>query len=301
MMMPTDSASFPGSPTTARLWFHNNVAYNVDGWTRSVSGSAGSPSKGWILRGGYGSEDLIAERNTIFDNRGADDAFVSMVQNRAEGMTLRDNIFFVQNSTRLGIHIENVNNCSGTGTTALNCLFPVNFIWDNNVLIPGWTNSQTATTAITASNVTTAYSGLTNTFIRTEATVPDRIAALKWFDTVNKDFRLRHDSPYVLIGRGGKPIGADLDALDDKQGVVKNSRVLNIGTTTATVAFNSVDICTVGVYTTDPTTLVIPRVTPTVVGGRLQSASLTGLSSGTVYNARIDCPTYQPVVSFRTR
>jgi hypothetical protein len=317
--LPIDSYE-PQSKPCQRVRVQDNLFSLHNGWTYFAP-DATSVRYGWIWHGGYGSEDFIANRNTILDNRGTATEFLHWVGYFAEGVSVTNNILFTSDA-RNGIQPEwnatiGAASCSGLNAkAAADCMFvqPVGtpkYTMKGNILVPSWTNSQVPSGATDPGTICTAFGG---TFSSTcsggvmpnlilGADVPTRIANVHW-NNEPVDMRLHNNSPGISgatpkLSTDGLDVGADMDAIAVAQGAVSNVRVRAIATTTATVSFLAPDTfgCTVDVTSNNFGTWT--RFT-NAGGGRVQDVNISGLTTGTAYRAVVNCAAQQPTVSFTT-
>jgi hypothetical protein len=179
------------------------------------------------------------------------------------------------------------------------------YVFRSNLLVPYYSNSQAQTGLVDATTTATNYSGL-GVYVQTGASVAARLSGVGF---AADEKRLRWDSPYVSGGasRGVQvngsvrmELGVDGGRMEEVRGAVRNVRVTGLSGTGATLRFTAPD--TVGCpvdYSTSSTLATFNRVT-NGGGSRWQSVTLSGLSGGTEYYARINCAREQPVLRFRT-
>lgn len=302
----------------ARLYVHDNLIESANGWTQYEAQSRSSASA-FPFYIGYAVEDVVIDHNTVFDNRGPAPQFWHHINQPVSGVSVTNNILWMNNdSGAYGLSNEFPGgsadpNCTATAKAGMDCAWlsgrTVEYTFRNNLLVPYYSNSSAQTGLVDSGTTSSNYSGLTSIYVQTGANVAARLAAVKFSDSVNSNFRLRYDSPYVSGGasRGVQynnsirlELGADLDAVEAAQGRVKNVRVLSITSSGATVYFTAPDAvgCSVD-YSTSSAFTTFTRVSNSG-GSRVQSVALTGLSSGTNYHVRVNCAREQPVVTFTT-
>ena len=232
-------------------------------------------------------------------------------------------------------------NCSNVpaqntqGTSLLSYLPQSNF--SNNGFVGTWSTDTPGSTVDMTSGQITAAQALypaSNYFV-TGSTLSTRTTSTGWY---SPDAYGRYVGNYLLIpqttypwcsgcthrGADGRQTGADINALWAAQGQVQNVHVSAIGTTTASVTWQAppeltgnyavADVAS-GICTIDYGTANFPsgsgswtriaagsiNVVNAGFGTTIQTASLTGLTTGTAYYARVNCGAQQPVLTFSTR
>lgn len=129
-------------------------------------------------------------------------------------------------------------------------------------------------------------------------------APFPFFNTAQGNYRIQPTSIYVSGGSSpatdNTTVGVDPDVMEAAQGNVSNVRVFNIGTTTATVGFFAPNAAGCPVDWSSNNFSTYTRVS-NAGGDRVQSVPLTGLTSGTIYQYRVDCTVMQPTGVFSTR
>ncbi len=292
--------------------FHDNLISNLDGrrWKRNAGDVQSANPFTWA----DAMEGVIIRHNTIHNSRGSYPVVVLFNGgDPGSDFRFRDNLLTSVNrdSSRGGIN-----------STA--------FVGDSLQTIQHYTTpnggvldmgGNVVTAGVLASNLDSNYdltsggSYYSQTLCDTDwstvggacigatgESANTRLARIKYFD----GFRLRNDSEAVGGASDGRDAGADIDKLEAAQGLVRNSRVINIGTTTATIAYTRPGdaACTVEVSTS----ATWGTGTRTVDAGAIldQTAyvpvivDLTGLTGGTLYYYRVLCPVEQPTGTFTT-
>jgi hypothetical protein len=298
-------------PTLSRRFtIRNNLIYNINGWTYAVH-RAGAP--GYCFELSFAGEDEILDHNTCYSVAGQQAEWLLAVDNFVEGLQITNNVFFFHEDQGYhGIGTDwgqgGTPNCASlAGKKMLDCFAPA-YVWSNNLLIPGFANSQTMKGNSSASEITRAYSGLPNTFVRTESNVAGRIAAAGWSSPASANFRFSAGSPYIAggasAGNDGKELGANIDQLEDAQGRIKNVNASSITSANASITFHSPDSgtpCYVGYGTNpDPVTWI---VTPSETSpSQERTIAISSLSGATAYSYQVWCSGAAPTATatFRT-
>jgi Domain of unknown function (DUF4082) len=308
------------SQPSQRFRFRNNLAWDVNGntWCAHGFGFCGS-NGGWgvVFWFGDDDEDWTVDHNTIVGNQGQEPDFLWTTEGLDEGFKFTNNIFYIGGTGLLG-GIDTGNTCGMGGTdsqcygagkscrnlsglNAWNCGL-LNSVIDHNVLTG-------APSQATIQNLWPNGSGYSN-YVPSS---PSNLGALGWFSyngltSQANDYHLKSNfcSGCGQSGNDGTDVGANMDALLSAQGAVKLIGVPNssITATSATVVFdtyNLADACSVDYSSTDPTLVSSFTRASNPGGSVVNNIALTGLSAGTLYYYRINCPTNQPTGQFRTR
>lgn len=262
-----------------------------------------------------GGEDIVVENSTFLTNPGLQSYWTYMNGSNRHGTTFRNNIFTF-NGTTQGAFYEpafrggspaNVVNCNplGTNTAILNCYNTHLFTWQNNVLVPGYTDSLNSTGDINAAATFASYTTLvTSPFIPAGSTYAARFAAMKYTSLQNP--RLRNDSPYINTATDGAANGADLDQMDDDKGIVKNIRYKLATSTTFTALFHAPDAstaCTVGYGTGSDVTMWLRTAADTAASKEriVLVGTPTPLTGNSAYNWQVWCSGAAPSATQKTR
>jgi len=316
--LPIDSHQ-PQSKPCQRIRVQNNLFSLHNGWTYYAL-DATTSRLGWIWHGGYGSEDFIANHNTILDNRGTATEFLHWLTTPTEGVSVTNNILFTSDG-RNGIQPEwNATTgaylCSGNGITAANCMFAQppgtpKYTFAGNLLVPSWTNSSVPNGASDPGTICAAFGGTFSTVCSgglfpnmiLGVDVPTRIANVLW-NNQPSIMNLHSTSPgisgaAVKLSTDGFDVGADIDALNAAQGQVSNVRTRSTSTTGTIVSFLAPDTfgCTVDVSGNNFSTW---SRFANGGGARVQDVTITGLTTQTPYKAQINCAVQQPQIAFTT-
>ncbi|HMF77565.1 MAG TPA: hypothetical protein VK604_18045 [Bryobacteraceae bacterium] len=310
--------SAPCAPPAVRFWFHNNLAWDINGWKYAAynpnPATSGGPGIGWVLGGGgEATEDAVWDHNTFFNQLGAFPVWLDWDEYPSEGFTFTNNIFGVtgiptqRSHGTLSGNIP-VQNCANTSDKAfMDCAFtsgPGNpsYNFAGNVIMGLYTDaSATPNGQITAGTIGTLFGSLVNTnSVVSGANVPATIGSMKWFnnDITSQfpDFHLRHDSAYIA---GNNPrtktadAGVNMEVLNASQGLVTLIGVpgKTITTSAATIAYVAPDsgTCYVDYSSTDSDVIASFSRTVDSGGARTRNVALSSLSSGTTYFYRVEC------------
>lgn len=277
-----------GSPPLRRFYFHNNLIYNTGALNYDPYQSATFFCYGLPLWMTSHMEDFTVEHNTDWrPNAPQVGAEIMQTSNHMllEGMSFDSNLFLINGggSGRFGFATAdpmNPPNCSATvNKVMLDCILKAgattSYDWANNFLVGGYANSETSTGQVTPATLATEYAGMPSTTIVAGATRADRIAALKYNDHLEMDFRLSDPtSPLIGAGTGGSDAGVQFDDLLDTSGYVREVAAFGgAGLLTATYTAPDTNACYIKIgstYTTD-------------AGGAVsRSTPVTGLSPGVV-------------------
>lgn len=304
-----------GAPITLppiRYRFLNNLGINVNGpvyW--AGSGSTAPTGRGWLFTGLQGTQDLTIEHNTIVGNLGAIASLFRFSDTNVEGVKVQNNFFTgltsvdqgasqegsVQSNDCINLLGEAQMNCKFTGTnpaaitrnvfmstdgssqTTMNGWLPtlknVNFIpaTMNLATIPGWINY------IAGTNATSGSYGLTSTST--------------------------YRSGATSNGTDGADLGINQPQLLNATGHSRFASVTSVATTTAQVNFIAPDnmACPVDISTSPiPTTGITPtRFADGGAAAGPRQVTITGLTTATLYQGRIQCAVEQPTFQFKTQ
>ncbi len=191
---------------------------------------------------------------------------------------------------------------------------------NNNLWICGYSDSSPASQTPIAASTCSTYPSLypaSNSWITTGSTIAARVAQIPWYtpgsyaSPQTGDYHLvpssANNSGGAKRARDGLAVGADVDALEAAQGNVSNVHVSALGATTAAITWLAPDsyACTLDYGTANfaSGSGAWTRVASTATGpggARVQTASLTGLASGTTYYFRANCAAMQPAGTFQT-
>ncbi len=303
-----DPPNFSKSKVFQHAWIHNNILERIDGWT-FFDPAHRTYGIGYPFYIGFGIEDMIVEHNTLFDMRSPDPVIFHYIQSPMEGAKFDNNIFTMANdSGRYGMGSEgtdnNVPSCAAFSSRALmDCLqvrgtAQINYSFSKNLLVPLYTNSSTLTGNMDPAVTTTNFTGL-GSFVKADSAVLDRITNTGWFKAslggLVNNYRLKSTSAYISGGAnrstGGIDLGANINDVEQVQGLIYNVRPTAIGTTTATISFTAPDAsvpCYV-YYGTGTDVSLFPSSVTNSTASRLRSMNLTGLSSGIKFSYQVFC------------
>jgi len=310
-----------GSGTTVpksmqRLQFSNNLFLNVDGYTQNpLPSNSSNQGRGMLLTG---IESVTVTHNTWSGNRGFTSGCVANVINVFAGVNISNNICDWNSDGPNALSFStfgqsNVPNPSPPGltfgTSFLTSPTLNNVTWARNVVLCQWSSSNPATQVDITNSACSANAALYPAgtyFPNSGSTLASRIAAIHWYDPANGNFRLNYQSPYISGARAssdGMDIGVDMNALEAAQGKVTNVHAYGTTATSTTVAFTAPDAtgCTVD-YGTDnfPSGTGSWTRLSNAGGQRVQTVTLTGLTTGTTYTYRVNCAVVQPTGKFTT-
>lgn len=307
---PPDATRVP--PLGRRFTIRNNTCTNVNGYTWA-SPQGVINGRGFCFYLTFGGEDVIIDHNTCYSMGGFTSVWAVPVAKFVEGLSVTNNIFFFnEDQSAHGISVDWGQSGVGTptcqtltGKLALDCYATPTYTWSNNLVFGGFTSTPNQSGNSSASAIATAYTGLTNTFLRAEATVAGRIAAIGMWNpttpsTALSNFRWRTSSPYIAGGGSastdGSDLGANQDIAQDAQGLIKNVRALSISATGFTVDFHSPDTgtnCYIGYGTgTDPSAWTVTSANTQTVKER--SIAVTGTAGKTVFQFQVWCAGTEP-------
>jgi hypothetical protein len=290
-----DGGAIP-TPPPVRFRFSNNLAWDIGSSSYWVPQGGASAPTGWLFEGPEGGEDVIVDHNSIVGNTGRAPAIFWLFDSKVEGVRVTNNFFYLSSSNQ-GIAQDGdvqANTCQGLRGKALaDCQFTGGYVFDHNILM-----SPDADQAAVQS-----WWPSLNNYIPSDMALPNA----GWLSYANKDFHVvnRYCSGCSSPGSDRKDVGADIDALQAAQGKVTSVGVpeSSLTSTSAAVSFVAPDAagCAVDYSSSDPSVISNFTRVPDPGGVRPRNITLSGLSSGTVYNYRVDCAVEQPVGKFRTR
>ena len=301
-----------------RFLVKNNLFYNLNGWKYIATLPAHrTATSGYCFALSFGGEDVTIDHNSCYSVGGSFSVGLLFVAKMIEGFQFTNNeVYFHEDANFHGAVGDwgpsggaSTPNCAGVGTSLTNCVFNNVYNFSNNLLIPGFTNSQTMSGNSATAPVIAAWTN-PNTFIPADATVANRIASSTWISaTANPaawpaaNLRFATASPYIAGSHkttDGTDVGINQDVLEDALGWITNVRVLNITSTTATIAFHAPDSGTAcyvargtgaaGTWTPtafNPLTWTVSP--PQTSASRERSIELSGLSAKTEYFYQVWC------------
>jgi len=313
-----------------RVWIHNNVL-NLSGFTWSIgtspigvpmgtghqqSNQANSCTYGFILGWADNGEDWGFDHNTVYHHDGCQPYILWNYNSLSSGIQYTNNIIDVPGNTlgaspppvSLTTYLGNngpndTPNCntSLTGTQG-NALFACNnlFTWSNNLLVPGFADTQSSTD-YTSGQITTLQGLLPgNTLWASGATAAARLSSVGFWNPSNNLFRLTLQSTYKNKATDSTDLGIDQNSLDVAQGNVFNVHTSAETSTSFKVSWLAPDsfACGVDYATSDFSTgSVIPtRVSSTSASfnPRSQSATISGIAAHSNVWYRVNCAVQQP-------
>jgi hypothetical protein len=281
-----------------RLWFHNNLGWDIQEMYWSKIGGFNS-GNGWVLEA-LGYEDARVEHNTVFRNTGRAPSIAYLFDNRVEGVNITDNIFFLSNGDP-GIRQEggsfhsgpNVCGSRPPGKAFIDCQLP-GHVFANNLLLADRGRGD----------VQDLWPGNDNVV----PSNPSNLNAVGWMSLSSKpNFRLRPDAGVRAMtkgrGRDPKDLGADIDALEAAQGKVTLNEPSAITADGADINFVAPDAqgCPVDYSSKDGNLIDDFKRVPDSGKERTRTVHLSGLVSATAYNYRVNCMVEQPTGEFRTK
>jgi hypothetical protein len=235
----------PVSKPSPRTRIANNLML-LNGPLNVMQG-VGAP-RGWAVVGGYATENVLVDHNTVFDPRGSTPNFLYWFNNPASGVAITNNIFFYTGNVP-AVKGENVS--PGCGFSAdkelMDCAFTNGpghpaYKFSNNVIVPSWADSVTATGSVSASTVSNAFPNPLKNSIPNAGSVQANLAQIKFAATnitgkyTGLDLRLAAPSPYLKTATDGTQAGANLEQLQRAQGTIIQLRPLMVSSTTATIS-----------------------------------------------------------------
>ncbi len=328
----SDNQKSATTGTTARVRIHNNLVHDLDFYRmRSTPSGIGGPSPsgafgGAFLFADWPMEDITVTHNTVYDNRGKAPAILFYDVGRAEGLTIKNNIFTHNFDYGYGgipkAVITVVPNATGTPRQVFDQLFtwcpaadPTS-TFSYNAILPGVKNSSSDANyddSSPAMTVTTKecrdfyadFPNVTCVGAGTAGETANRRFALAGFtDPQAKNFRLIESSPFKsggpLAASDGRDLGVDVDALEAALGKVMNVRAMDVQRTEAVIGYLAPDEAACHVEYDVDAALPSPVRIPDGGGSRARSVPLTGLPPGTPVYYRVLCASDQPTGSFVT-
>jgi len=306
-----------------RIWIHNNLFLNNNGYL-ATSTPYQTLAQGRGIRTAD-TESVTIDHNTFYEQAGTGSSSVSLEVMLSGGFDIENNIFsYSTEGSSPGFVFDAGGSPTATpvppsgtqGTTLLTYLNSSTFA--NNVFLGTWSNGNPAgVVEMTAAQVSAAAALYpANTWFPNGSSLANRIAAVNWFapgayGTGTGNYRLSQQSPYfsgsAKHASDGLDVGANIDVLEAAQGKVSNVHVSALGATAANVTWVAPDsfACSLDYSTASFTAgsgswtrLASTATGP--AGGRVQTASLTGLSPSTTYNYRVNCAVMQPTGTFQT-
>lgn len=321
-----------------RVRIANNLVYDLNGdhyngWINHVDGVGAAffwntNFGGYFLNGFGNGEDYIVDHNTVTINpnstqNAAEPGLINLKDWGSEGMQITNNILNMTNENGAnGIKLDgsrhNPTSEGGAcgdidGTALFSCYFPTSVV-KNNLLL-ATVGSQSTVTNAGNGWVNGGPSGFTNANW-TGLVVPSNPQMNPGYTVFTSDAEGRTmanmqdptiqdaNGTFISGRQGGVPqYGVDYGTVAAAQGKVFSPGANSIGTTAATISFYAPDTqaCPVDVSSTSAT--AVSGVTRFTDGGsaRARTVSLTGLTTGTRYYAKIQCAAEQPIVVFRTK
>jgi hypothetical protein len=313
-----------------RFLIKNNLLYNINGWKYVAAlPTHRTGAWGYCFELSFGGEDEIYDHNTCYSAGGQFSLGLLLIAKMIEGFQFTNNaLYFHEDAGFHGAVADwgpgggsSTPDCTGSGTSLTNCVFNNIYNFSNNLLIPGFTNSQTMSGDSATAPVIAAWTK-PNTFIPADATVAGRIASSKWNSASASpsawpaaNLRFSTASPYIAGGHNatdGADIGVNQDVLEDALGWITNVRTLDITSTGATIAFHAPDSGTpcyvaygtgpVGTWTPtafDPLTWSVSP--PQASASQERSIGLSGLSAKTEYFYQVWCGGTAPATTGNLR
>jgi hypothetical protein len=306
-----------------RISIYNNLFLNTNGYL-----ATGTPFE--TLAQGRGirtadTESVTVDHNTFYGQAGTGSSSVGIVLVLSGGFDVENNIFSYSTEATPGFIYNTGGGTTSSpvppdgtqGTALLTYLNATTF--KNNVFLGTWSNGDPSNLTEMGSGDISAAQALygSTTWFPTGSSLAARVAAMQWYrpgkyGTGTGDYHLAPSSAYksgsANRATDGLDVGADIDQLEAAQGNVKNVHLLPPGSNTATIIWLAPDsfACTL-----DYGTANFPsgsgswtRVGSTAAGPggtRVQTALLTGLTSGTTYHFRVNCAVTEPTGTFTTK
>ncbi|MGH9624256.1 MAG: hypothetical protein ACRD4G_07960, partial [Bryobacteraceae bacterium] len=318
------------------IWDINGFIYSTVG--APIWGVGGFGEGSFSSASGGAGEDFIFDHNTIYDLNGMTDQFWGGGVGPIEGVQITNNIIpygigvggedlFIQAWGKL-----NSRACAGNPSTneaGTNCAFVAgagnpDMIFKGNLLIPTWQKSQypeggaqlprstirkdwpdyyAQNTIMTQHGALNALKAVGWAGLKTDTTIKRSWDAQGNYTGTVPDFRLQSASLYSHgHTTDGKPVGADIDALEAAQGKVALVGANQITGSTAIINYVAPDSasCSVDYSSTDPTLINSFTRVHDAGGARARNVTLRGLSSHTTYHFRVNCAVQQPTGQFQT-
>lgn len=289
------------TPPFARIAVKNNLAYDIDGaFYYSPEVVAGGNS--WYFEGPSGVEDFVIDHNSFIGSGGGGraPAMFWTFGFYEEGFQYTNNFSYLWSGTKGMAQDGGAGGpCGGLlGQEQADCLFrpAAQTLIANNVFQSG--DSSSSTVAGWWPSGLNIIPGDT------------ALAHNKYFSYVvsgdTGNYHLRHDSPYISGGAShgsdGKSIGADIDKIENAEGLVNSVGVNSITSSAATVSFVAPDsqACSVDYAPSSDVITSFTRAADSGTAAGPRNVSLSGLSSHTVYHFRINCAVEQPSGQFVT-
>ncbi len=312
---------------TERVLIENNVC-EADAYARSLFLFDDTPWDG-AMRGMQinlvmGGEDYTIRHNTFFGGLGYQPNLLKITDLPLEGLTVQDNIFFLQKSAggsnwgeglqssrdyadEAGVpDLERLEGTAGLNEAVIRVPSTQAWTFDHNVIVAGCASADSCTGETTnLLDVTTKQAAYpSSNYWPTGSTYGARIAAVGFADPSERDFRLGTASPYqagdVNAASDNREVGVVYDELEPRVGAVKDAGVSLVGRTAAIVQYTAPDgaACTVE-FGTSPAAGSGARIKDQG-GTRQRRVVLSPLAPATSYYYRIMCATIQPVGTFTT-
>lgn len=298
----------------ANYYVANNTV-QTSGWTRAIPPTYGSASPGWATGACFqslsGIEDLWLVQNTLVQCSGSIPGVVIIIESHGEGTSVWGNIANLASDDggNFGLTFEGYEPGNGypstpdyTGQSGNTVITEgVNWDWGPNVLVCGYSNSQTLVD-LTTGQCSTLATGYPNDLFTLGSTALNRQAAVGFLAPSASLFGLAPGSGFTS---GVSPsqflldMGANFDLIDQMQGNVRNVHVYGITSSSANVSFIAPDSfgCLVDWSQNNFATFT---QTTNPGGNRNQNVALTGLPSGVRIQYRVNCAANQPTGSFNT-
>lgn len=280
---------------TRRLSINDNLV-STDGSLRAafVGVSDGSGSFASLFGG---LSDVRFENNTLLQLKGGTPLTVNHGFGWFNGMIWRNNILVVNddNSYR-GARYSDSTPTNPTDVSNAKDSFDrrwmPSYTFANNGFLGAYLTGSTEMNQSQVDTVRTAYGALTSSgFWAAGASIAARQAAIVYRDMTAGNYRLRYNSPFFRLGTTGGDLGANIDALEQAQGLVTGiSGRLTAATTfdVSLTAPGSSSTCYAEISTDQFSTFTRITLTGT---GRRKSGQFTSLPSNTPYQWRVYCET----------
>jgi hypothetical protein len=143
---PIDTQPTMG-PALQRAWVHNNLLIHNKGlkYNDMRSHPHGAADIQFMLS--FAMEDVRIEHNTLYDNRGSNPFPISVQEFPSEGMSVRDNFFWVNAHQLVGTSDSQLPGqtplCNQMDKALLDCMWTPSYTFKWNVLLAGWPESAT--------------------------------------------------------------------------------------------------------------------------------------------------------------
>jgi hypothetical protein len=230
------------------------------------------------------------------DQRGAQPELMHLVVYPASNYQITNNILWLTDGVNTLVTNENVAGCSGSGNKAFVDCALKNHNFAGNVVIPGWTNSAVPSGAVDPASACTNYGGTWKGSSCSGGLIPNlvtgpsvaaRLASIK----LRSDGGLQFDSPYASKGTDGRDPGADLNVLNQAQGLIGPGNASGITSTSVTFQVRVPDpgaACIIGYgLSSDPTTW--SRTAANTDKSIVRTITLTSLQSSKAYFGEVWC------------